>query len=125
MRKPTAFERELNRRLGPIFEEFERDMQRAQLSRIKDDPAAHRDTTLMGPKGISYRYFERKIARGRRVRFCWMTVPNAAGYYLTWQETRFANGDTKREFIRGHELRKDAKASAVKSYENLAPKPAG
>lgn len=105
-------------RLNQILAEFHQDMLRVEADRIKEDPAAHRDTTVFeGP--MRWRYFVLKRAARPELRFCWSTTPNAAGYYLTWQETRTKKGG-KREYIRGHKLRKDARESALKSYQNAA-----
>lgn len=98
--------------------DLERSSQKRQIAEIKADPEKYRDTKLMGDQGLRYRYFEIKTGKTTCVRFAWATTPNAAGYYLTWQERINAKGG-KREFIRGHKLRRDAKDSARKSHENF------
>lgn len=104
-------------------------LQEAELERIRSDPKKHRDTTLMGERGLRYRYYRpfrksnKREHQGKEVRYCYATTPNAAGYYLTWTELviRSSNGAMKsarRVYIRGHERRKDAKESALKGAEN-------
>jgi len=99
--------------------DLERITQRRQLAEIQSDPAAHRDTTLMGAKGLHWRYWTVKTGKTARVNFCYATTPNAAGFYLTWQETINSKGNGKRQYIRGHKLRRDAKESALKSFERF------
>lgn len=102
--------------------DLERMRQKRELQEIERDPAAHRDTKLMSDAGLRYRYFEAKTGKTTRVRFAWATTPNAAGYYLTWQENINSKGG-KREYVRGHKLRKDAKDSALKSFNRFKEQP--
>ena len=97
--------------------DMERSRQKRELAKIEADPETHRDTCLMAGE-LRWRYWEVKTGKTTCARFAWATTPNAAGYFLTWQESRNAKGG-KREYIRGHKLRKDAKESARKSYENF------
>ena len=101
-------------RLGrSLWLDFMRDIQRAEIERIEADPERYRDTTLAGPKPFRYRYFKRG-----RIRYCWATTKNAAGYWLTWVEVVNADGSGERKYIRGHRRRNEAKESALKAYEN-------
>jgi hypothetical protein len=67
-----------------------RDLERARNDReakaARLDPVAHKLSKLLdGPE--RYRYWPAgKDGRGRTVRFCYATVRNVAGYYLTWRE---------------------------------------
>lgn len=83
---------------------------------IEADPAAHRDTTLMSDRGLRYRFYQ-VTDHTKVVRYCYATLPNAAGYWLTWTET-LINGNGKREYIRGQKLRREALESALCAYEN-------
>lgn len=103
--------------LRDLLLDFERDRQRRELERIAADPAACRDTVLMGARGLRYRYWEIKTGKSAWVRHCYATRPNAAGYFLCWREQLNSKGEGKREFIRGHKRRRDARESALKSYE--------
>jgi hypothetical protein len=99
--------------------DFERAHQQRLKAAISKDPAAHRDTTLMGEDGLRWRYWRVPTSKSSYVAFCYATTKNAAGYYLTWQETVNSKGVGTREFIRGHKLRRDAKESAMKSRDRF------
>ena len=117
----NTIEQRLNQSPGlrDFFAEIERDRQRLELRKINADPEKHRDTMLMGDSGLRYRFFEIKTGRVSRARFAYSMTPNAAGYYLTWRETIKSDRTGKREYIRGHKLRREAKDSALKGYENF------
>jgi hypothetical protein len=102
--------------LDDLWREVVVAQQRMELREIAKDPAAHRDTTLMGERGLRYRYWTGKNPRKQTVNFCYSTTPNAAGYFLAWQETIDAKGNGKRERIRGYKLRREAKESALNNW---------
>jgi len=107
-----------NKILNDMWREIVISIQRMQLREIAKDPAAYRDTTLMGDRGLRYRYWTGKNPRKQTVNFCYSTTANAAGYFLAWQETIDAKGNGKRERIRGYKLRREAKESARHHWES-------
>jgi hypothetical protein len=68
------------------------EMQIAQIesarSAVLADPVKHK-LTLQFPEGARMRwlYYEVKGKRGPRVRYCYSTERNLAGYFLAWRET--------------------------------------
>jgi hypothetical protein len=68
------------------------EMQVAQLERTRSavvaDPVKHKLTTHF-PENARMRwlYFEVKGKRGPRVRYCYSTERNLAGYFIAWRET--------------------------------------
>lgn len=100
----------IEERLSQFFNELELADHRRKLKAIEADPKAHRTTTMMGPKGSSYRCVEGEPDHtGRRVLFCWSCWKNAAGFYLAWKEE---HGDDcfKRRAFTAHRTRKAARA---------------
>jgi hypothetical protein len=65
----------------------------------KANPLANK-TTRVFDAGVStnYRYWGPvKNGKGQKVRFCWSTHRNAAGFFLGWRETWMKNGTVKRD----------------------------
>ena len=91
-------------------------MQLAEVEVIRRDPAKHKLTLLMdGP--LRYRYWSAgKDGRGRRVRYCYSTGRNVAGYYLSWREVIGKRGG-KRDQWAARKLRKAASELARKRAE--------
>lgn len=99
--------------LSDLWNDIERNLQKGELAEIAKNPHAHRDTRLMGDRGLRWRYWRAKNSKGQRVDFCYATTPNAAGYFLAWDEvTNTSKKTVERQNIRSYEKRKDAKESA-------------
>ena len=65
----------------------------------KRNPLANKTTRVFDP-GVStnYRYWGPvKNGKGQKVRFCWSSHRNAAGFFLGWREVHMKNGTVKRD----------------------------
>ena len=82
-----------------LIQSFERMNNDREAAAAKADPLAHKLTRVFEP-GVStnYRYWGPvKNGKGQRVRFCWSSHRNAAGFFLGWRETWMKNGTVKRD----------------------------
>jgi hypothetical protein len=93
------------------------EMQLASLERhaeaVKADPAKHK-LTLQFPPGakLNWRYWQVHKAKVPRVRYCYSTERNLAGYFLCWRETW--NGRVgKRDLFVASKRRATVKAKAL------------
>lgn len=77
---------EANPTIQRMLADLEQDRLRRHSERASKDPERHKFSKVF-PGGLRWRYFSAgKDGRGRRVRFCWSTTKNAAGYHLCWRE---------------------------------------
>lgn len=70
-----------------------------EAAAAKANPLANKTTRVFEP-GVStnYRYWGPvKNGKGQKVRFCWSSHRNAAGFFLGWRETWMKNGTVKRD----------------------------
>jgi hypothetical protein len=82
-----------------LIQSFERMNNDREAAAAKRDPLANKLTRVFEP-GVStnYRYWGPvKNGKGQRVRFCWSSHRNAAGFFLGWRETWMKNGTVKRD----------------------------
>ena len=117
---------ENRRRLVRLGEEIGRilqaDFQSIQLDAIKRNPKRHKLTLIMANgKRANWRYIPAgKNGRGSKVRFCYATNRNAAGYYLVWREVETAK-QVKRDQWDATPSKKDAIETArrrANAYKN-------
>ncbi len=74
--------------LRPLVEDLNRKMRRAEEEAVLADPENHK-TTRIGIKEGHYRYWTAlDDEHGRKVRFCYTTMRNMAGYFLCFKEVR-------------------------------------
>lgn len=105
-------DKQIMKRLAPLFEEI------AQMNNLhaereaKKDPLAHKLTRVM--KDTAYRYFPNVDGRGSRVLFCYSSHRNVAGFFLGWRETHFKNGKVKRDMWLSRRSRKRCKEIALR-----------
>lgn len=94
------------------------DIQRLDKERIereaKANPEKHRNCRVF--ENSSYRYYEVKNGRGSRVRFCYSTHRNVAGYYLVWREV-VTKKEGKRDQWDSTKLKDDAILVCRKRWE--------
>lgn len=95
------------------------EMQVEQLERTRSavlaDPAKHKLTTHFPDNArMRWIYYEVKGKRGPRVRYCYSTERNLAGYFLGWRETFDAKkGRGKRDMWIASKRRKTVDAKAL------------
>jgi hypothetical protein len=83
------------------------------------DPIKHR-ATLEFPESakMNWRYWQVKGKRGPRVRYCYSTERNLAGYFLCWREVWDAKaGVGKRDLFVASKRRTTVKAKALQRYK--------
>jgi len=94
------------------------DIQRMENDRAereaKANPEKHRNCRVF--ENSSYRYYEAKNGRGSRVRFCYSTHRNVAGYYLVWREV-VTKKQAKRDQWDSTKLKDDAILVCRKRWE--------
>jgi hypothetical protein len=118
MTSPTADER-IRERLEPMFRELEQVSMRRESDAAEADPERHKLTRVFtGP--MRYRYWRSKDGRGTKVRYCYCTTPNAAGYYLVFRERQFKDGRVVRDQWRATERRIDAGRLATAMHEEAS-----
>lgn len=87
------------------------DARRGQVDSIKKDPKANKLTTVF-EGDIRYLYYPAgKDGLKREIRFCYTTVRNAAGYFLSFREVLSKKGG-KRDQFAARKVRKRAAALA-------------
>lgn len=68
------------------------------VTRAKADPKSHKESFVFEDTHYRYNYIDAGTnGRGWSVRYCWTTTRNAAGYYITWRETK-APAHSRAEF---------------------------
>jgi hypothetical protein len=79
------------------------------------DPAKHKKT-LEFPEGarLNWRYWEVKGKRFPKVRYCYSTERNLAGYFLGWRETINRDGSGKRDMWLANKRRTAVRDAAQK-----------
>lgn len=88
-----------NRVLAEVWAQLQQDSNKHEAETAKADPLSNKLTRVFDP-GVraNYRYWGPvKNGKGQKVRFCWSTRRNAAGFFLGWRETIMKNGTTKRD----------------------------
>jgi len=96
-----------------------RDIQQTQLKIDAEDDRRKRNySSAIFEHGMRWRYWELKH-KNRRVRHCYTTTANALGCYLTFKEIIIGKRKmrVKRENIAPHETRREAKAWALRKYD--------
>lgn len=89
------------------------------------DPECHKISCIFDG-AARYRYFESPARpRMREVRFCWSTVRNVAGYFLSWRERDIGDGRWERDQFAARKVRKAAKALASRRHDALEKRRAG
>lgn len=58
-----------------------------------------------------------KNGKGQKVRFCWSSHRNAAGFFLGWRETWMKNGTVKRDRWYSRKVKARAADVARRRYE--------
>lgn len=105
-----------------LFHSIWSDMQRMQNNRVqreaKEDPAKYRNCRVF--EDSSYRYYETKNKRGSRVRFCYSTHRNVAGYFLVWREV-VTKRQVKRDQWDSTKFKDDAILVCSKRHRKLSP----
>lgn len=103
---------ELITELQPILREIEENRLKKEELTARSAPRANRlSRVFRGP--IRYRYYRAgKDGRGRKVIYCYSTVRNVSGYYLTWREVE-GKTETKRDQYSASKLRYKASARAA------------
>ena len=105
--------REFNHLFGDVLADMERDRLETLKRRALADPAANANAKVFdGPMRWCF-YGQRGVG----TRFCYSTMRNVAGYYLTWREDETADGKIQRDRFSGHKLKRAAKALALRCYE--------
>ena len=96
------------RRLQGIMERAEHARNNREMEEVLADPKANARTTLF-TVDVRYRMFDGGRAKGgERLWFCYSTVKNAAGFFLTWRELE-GDEETRRTHHQPHRMRKAAK----------------
>jgi hypothetical protein len=82
-----------------LIQSFERMNNDREAEAAKRDPLKNKLTRVFEPGvSTSYRYYGPvKNRKGQKVRFCYSTRRNAAGFFLGWRETWMKNGTVKRD----------------------------
>ena len=86
---------------------------------ILADPVKHK-TTLEFPSDakMNWRYWQVKNKRGPRVRYCYSTERNLAGYFICWREIwNEKKGLGKRDMIAASKRRATVKAKSLRRYK--------
>lgn len=119
-------------RFPPEIERMMLEMRVDQLererARVLADPVKHKLTTLF-PEGarMNYHYWPVDKATWPRVRYCYSTERNLAGYFLSWRETVKKDGNGKRDqwiaSKRRNTVRDRAEARADAHNARVKPKP--
>lgn len=112
-----------NQLLAEVWAEMQQSANKREAEQAKADPLTHKTTRVFDP-GVSanYRYWGPvKNGKGQKVRFCWSTRRNAAGFFLGWRETWMKNGTVKRD--RWYSRRVKARCSEIarSRYERANP----
>lgn len=89
---------DLPREIQTMMMEMHVDMLERQRAAVLRDPVKHK-LTLHFPTGsrMSWRYCRVEKAGWPRVRYCYSTERNLAGYFLGWRETVKKDGSGKRD----------------------------
>lgn len=95
--------------LRPLVAELWADIQKSsndrEAAKAKADPIAHKlSRVIEGGTGYTY-YSAGKDGRGRKVRFCWSSHRNVAGYFLGWREVE-SKKQTKRDMWAARKVRR-------------------
>lgn len=116
--------KELNRLFGATLIDLERARQKRELEAIRADPRAHKATLLWSDgKRPNYRYWGDVVnGKGQRVRFCWSTTRNAAGFFMGWRETVRKNRTVKRDMFVSRRVRERVKDIARQRTNALRAK---
>lgn len=103
--------------LASLWQEVEQAGRRKIEEQAKADPLAFKLSRVY-PSGVHprYRYYgELTNGRGQRVRFCWATVPNVAGFFLGWREVIGKRGGKRDRWV-SRRLRRRVKEIALDRY---------
>lgn len=85
-----SLSREVSANLNKIFADFTQSARKAESERAKANPLAYKNSRVM-EDGAGYRYYVAGLnGRGSKVRFCYTTKRNVAGYFLLWREVETA-----------------------------------
>jgi hypothetical protein len=100
---------EIQKLMGEMWHEIELSNQKRLIEAAKLDPEKHKLSRYVADnKPASYFYVtvtERRSRRSRlAVRWCWMTHPNIAGYFLSWRQ-RETSRSVKRTQWKAHKHR--------------------
>lgn len=90
-----------------------------EANAAKSDPLSNKLCRVFDP-GVStnYRYWGPvKNGKGQKVRFCWASHRNAAGFFLGWRETWMKNGTIKRDRWYSRKVKARAADVAKRRYE--------
>lgn len=97
--------------LQRMWNDINRDSMKHHAARAKADPAAHKLSRVF-EEGLAYRYWPAGLdGRGRKVRFCWSSHRNVAGYFLAWREV-VGKAETKRDQWSARKLKRAAEELA-------------
>lgn len=81
--------------MSKMWADIQRSSNEAEKRRAEADPVKHKlSRVIEGGTGYSY-YDAGKNGRGSRVRYCYATNRNVAGYFLLWRETLMAKKVTR------------------------------
>jgi hypothetical protein len=106
----------------PEISRFMLEMQVEALERrrkaVLADPVKHKKT-LDFPEGarMAWRYWEVKGKRFPRVRYCYSTERNLAGYFLGWRETINRDGSGERDQWLANKRRASLKNAMLNRYK--------
>lgn len=116
--------RNLKQRCAEMYAELLRNDQKRELAAIEADPLAHKLTRLWGEgPGPRYRYWgDIRNGKGQRVRYCWSTNRNAAGFFLGWREVWMKNGTGKRDQYVSRRSRQKVKDIARRRHDAMKAK---
>ena len=101
--------------------DWERDRMDRETRQAKADPAKHRLTRVCEGRW-GYRFFRAPSIGGAKVAYCYSTVKNVAGYYLSWRERIAEVGAGRRDEWQAHKTRRHAKHMAQwKAEQAMTP----
>lgn len=115
---------EANEMIADLWAEIQQGQLSEAVAKAKADPEANKLTRAFDGE-MRWRYFDAGTdGRGWKVRFCWSTTRNAAGYFLGWREIEPAEGSKakfamKRDQWIARKARHRCKTKALQRTEKL------
>lgn len=98
----------VNRQVGGLLDAEARDA-------AKRDPLGNKASRKF--EVLRWRYYDAgKNGKGQTIRFGWSTTKNIAGFFLTWREVRYVNGEGRRDMFSARRKRKAVKDLAHRRY---------
>lgn len=105
-----------------MISEFNSEQHARYEAEAATNPEKYRTSRLI-KRGLNmdFRYFTcGKNGKGQSVYWCYMTVPNIAGFYLSFKETHKQNGKVVRTAFKGHKTEGGANTQVLREANSVA-----